>query len=1213
MKDGLTRDAKGSINGITAITQDITEQEKKDEALHRASTYNRNLIEASLDPLVTISPEGKITDVNEAAVKVTGVPRDQLIGTDFSDYFTEPEKARGGYRQVFEKGFVTDYPLTIRNKDGNLVHVLYNASVYRDIRGNVLGVFAAARDVTAQRQASQYARSLLEASLDPLVTIDPAGRISDVNAAAEQVTGHSREELIGTDFSNYFTDPGMAGAGYRRVFKEGFVRDYGLEIRHRSGQITPVLYNASVYRDEAGQVIGVFAAARDVGELRKAQEALQRSHDELERRVEERTSELRDREERLTHALEAGNMGIWELDVRTGKIWRSLRYDRIFGYKVLQPEWTYGMFLDHVLTEDRKEVDERFEQALSARAEYSIECRIRRPDGDIRWVWLQGRPKLNEQGEVARMVGLVRDITDTAANDWIKTGISRIDEAMHGDPDLSTMGDRLLTEVATYLGAKIGAFYLLNDEQQTVFFASGFAYARPENVPDRFRLGEGLIGQAALGRQEFLVSDIPDDYVRVTSGLGDTKPRFIFVLPLVHEDRVKGVIEIATMERLADFQMEYLRRAMRTCAINVEAAQNRESLARALADSLKLAEELQQQHMEQKATNEELEAQTQRLTQSEEELKAQQEKLQAANEELRKTNESLEFQKHEVDQANRDLNLAQRDLEEKAEQLAIASQYKSQFLANMSHELRTPLNSILLLTRYLSDNREGNLSAEQIESVNIVHKSGTDLLSLIDDILDLSKIEVGRIEINPEEVTVRQLADTLGSDFGRLAKEHGLQLDITVAHNCPKTVFTDRKRVEQILKNLMSNAMKFTEKGSVSVEFSLPGEDVSFSPPGLEQTAVLAVSIRDTGIGISQDKQKIIFEAFQQAEKGTSRKYGGTGLGLSISRELAHLLGGEIKVQSEPGGGSTFTLYIPLEIGKTAIPAVTEDLRASVAESRTFTPAPAVETVPDDREQLAEDDKTILIIEDDPQFARILKNQCHARGFKCLAAATGEEGLDLVKRHRPRGIILDLKLPGMDGWSVLSALKDAPETRHIPVHIMSVEEETIHAFRRGAIGFLKKPVEKEGLDEAFRKIEATFNKGIKDLLVVEDDETLRKSIIRLVGNGDVHSAEAATGEETICLLKSKKFDCMILDIGLPDISGIDLLKKLDAMEDAALPPIVVYTGRELTREEENLLREYSESIIIKGVRSEERLLDEVSLFLHRMVERLPEKKRQGIV
>ena len=1213
------QDSNGTVIGISTIARDITEQKKTEEALRIAGAYNRNLIEASLDPLVTIDPDGRISDVNATTELITGYSRKELIGTDFTSYFTDPDMARAGYTQVFKEGFVRDYALEIRHRNGHITPVLYNASVYRDEAGEVIGVFAAARDITEREKAERelnaailYSRSLIEASLDPLVTISADGKVMDVNKATEEVTGVSRKNLIGSNFSGYFTEPDKAQAGYEKVFREGFVKDYPLAIRHVSGRVTEVLYNASTYQNEIGEIKGIFAAARDVSELRQAQKALQKSHDELEHKVEERTAELRDREESLTHALEAGELGTWDLNTKTGKLRRSLRHDQIFGYEVLQPEWTYRTLLDHVLPEDRKEVNEKYGSALATGSEWSFECRIQRVDGAVRWIWAQGKPKLGDQGEVARMVGLIRDVTETAANNWIKTGISRLEETMHGDLSLQTMSECVITEIAGYIGAQVGAFYLLDEKDKSLYLSSGYAYTRPKDHPERFKPGEGLIGQAASGKKEFFIHEVPDEYIKVTSGLGNAKPRTLFVMPLIHEEYVNGVIEIGSLTHFTDFQLDYLRSAMHIIAINIEAAKNRDSLARALSESQALAEELQMQHEEQKATNEALEEQTQLLRSSERKLKEQQEELQAANEELREINESLEQQKHEVEQANHDLNVMRRDLEEKAEQLSIASQYKSEFLANMSHELRTPLNSILLLAKLLADNKEGNLDTEQVESAGIIYKSGNDLLSLIDDILDLSKIEVGRMELNPRRVTIKSLADGLRADFGHLADDHGLRLEVVIENDCPESIFTDKKRINQILRNLMSNALKFTEKGGIYVNFSYPAADAELSASGQNHHNSLAVAIRDTGIGIPEEKQRIIFEAFQQVEKGTARKYGGTGLGLSISRELATLLGGEIQLKSEPGKGSLFGLYLPLEMEQPDTLEKPDILHANKGNHQVSKPVREISRLPDDRDDLGEEDKVILVIEDDAQFAALLKKECHEKGFKCLAAATGEEGLDLVRRYSPNAVVLDLLLPGIDGWAVLAAIKDSPETRHIPVHIISVENETIQAYRKGAIGFLKKPVKKQDMDEVFRKLESMFSKKVKDLLVIEDDSRLRKTIVKLVGNGDVRAEEAATGEDAIRFLRSKVFDCMILDLGLPDMSGFDLLEKLEGMDDVIIPPVVVYTGRELTREQENLLRDYSESIIIKGVRSEERLLDEVSLFLHRMVGRMPDKKRKVI-
>jgi len=547
----------------------------------------------------------------------------------------------------------------------------------------------------------------------------------------------------------------------------------------------------------------------------------------------------------------------------------------------------------------------------------------------------------------------------------------------------------------------------------------------------------------------------------------------------------------------------------------------------------------------------------------------------------------------------------------------LASKYKSEFLANMSHELRTPLNSLLLLARLMTENKQGNLSEEQLESAQIIYNSGNDLLSLINEILDLAKIEAGRMDLHPQKVSAEELAEGIQRTFQHMAQDKGLSLEVATKKDSPKEITTDPKRLDQIIKNLMSNALKFTERGSVTVTFDRPDRTANLSRSGLKNDNTLAIAIQDTGIGIPLDKQKIIFEAFQQLDGGTARKFGGTGLGLSISRELVHLLGGEIQLSSQVGHGSTFTLYIPMVL-QPAEPQIEEPPPSRQFERREIRPVHAVPrkkpiaNIPDDRDCLEVGEKTILVIEDDANFAGLLLKQCHDRGFKCLASATGEEGLELAKKFSPAAVILDLRLPGLDGWAVLEMLKDDPDIRHIPVHIMSVEDSTIEAFRRGAIGYLRKPVSKGELEKAFGRLEAVFNRAMKDLLVVEDDAGLRKGIIKLVGNGDVHADEAATAQESIEKLRSKKYDCMILDLGLPDMSGFELLKKLEAEEHALIPPVIVYTGKDLTREEEIELNKYAESIIIKGVRSEERLLDEASLFLHRVVDRLPEKKRRMI-
>ncbi|MCD6415272.1 MAG: response regulator [Planctomycetes bacterium] len=814
-------------------------------------------------------------------------------------------------------------------------------------------------------------------------------------------------------------------------------------------------------------------------------------------------------------------------------------------------------------------------------------------------------------GITAMLNALRKNQDRVQRQDWLKTGIARLNDTMSGDPEINTLASKVISEVVTYLDAQVGAFYLAQDGDGAVLSLLGsYAYKKRKDLSNMFKMGEGLVGQAALEKQQILIKNVPEDYVKVISGLGERVPRFICVTPFLYEGHLKGVVEIGTLGEMTELQMEYLAQAMPALAVAVDSAQSRTNLARSLAESQRLSEELQAQQEELKTANEELEEQTQRLRESEERLKAQQEELQVTNEELEKKNELTQRQK-------RDVELARQKIEEKAEEVARASKYKSEFLANMSHELRTPLNSLLLLAQSLSQNKDGNLTADQVESANIIYDSGSDLLNLINEILDLSKIEAGRMDLQVGTVRVSDLGDGIRSSFGHMAEEKGLSLEVTISEDAPLKISSDRKRVEQIIRNLLSNALKFTEKGSVTVTFGRPAPGSDLSRSGLPVGECLAVAVKDTGIGIPPKQQKVIFEAFQQIDTGTARKYGGTGLGLSISRELASLLGGEIQLESEPGKGSTFTLYLPLAVSasRNAAPGDAATLTVSRADRGAASDAArqdaAAVQIEDDREHLQKDDRVILVIEDDPDFARLLERKCHEKGFKCLAAPTGESGLELAGKHLPSAVILDISLPGMDGWGVLSALKDNTRTRHIPVHIVSVEEASTEALRKGAVGHATKPLSQESLEETFRRLEEVSAGGPRRVLVVEDEAKIRRATVKLIGNGDVKVDAAETGKQAMEALRSGHYDCVVLDLGLPDMDGNELLAKLER-EGVELPPVIVHTARDLTRDEEAKLRERAGSIVIKDVRSQERLLDEVSLFLHRVVSNMPEKKRKII-
>jgi PAS domain S-box-containing protein len=613
------------------------------------------------------------------------------------------------------------------------------------------------------------------------------------------------------------------------------------------------------------------------------------------------------------------------------------------------------------------------------------------------------------------------------------------------------------------------------------------------------------------------------------------------------------------------------------------------TLAKQQAEELALqTEELQTQQEELKQMNEELEEQAQNLKQQQEELQM--------------TNEELEEQTMALESKNREMEAARADIEQKTKQLEISSKYKSEFLANMSHELRTPLNSLLILSRDLMENKSKNLSKSQVDSAEIINRSGQDLLALINDVLDLSKIEAGKMNLNISRVVLREFAENLSRSFGLQAQKKGLDLRVAMGKGLPESIRTDDQRLGQVIKNLLSNAIKFTEKGEVLVSIEKEGNEN------------ISISVKDTGIGIPAGKQQVIFEAFHQADGSTSRKYGGTGLGLSISRDLVKLLGGKISLTSKVNQGSNFKVVIPVTITDEESQEANEQsydryVPHVFEANEEFLDYPALE---DDREKINKDDKVLLIIEDDLAFAEVLFQQARTKKFKCLSAATGEDGLRIAEQYKPDAIILDMDLPGISGDVVLRELKANPAVRHIPVHIISMKEKNLELIKDGAIEYLTKPVDKKQLESAFNRMENFMRRKMKNLLIVEDNENARKAIKKLIGNGDVKCLEAGTGEQAIKLYKENHIDCIILDLGLTDTNGFSLIQKLEKAKAGSLPPVIIYTGRELTPEENERLMKYSKSIIIKGAKSEERLLDETALFLHRTIGNLPEAKQKII-
>ncbi|MDX6654888.1 MAG: hypothetical protein QOH18_1666 [Solirubrobacterales bacterium] len=807
--------------------------------------------------------------------------------------------------------------------------------------------------------------------------------------------------------------------------------------------------------------------------------------------------------------------------------------------------------------------------------------------------------QVEARGEVAElkdnlntMIDNLRLTTDrNTEQDWLKTNLARFTNMLQGQRDLATVGRMLLSELAPLVEAQNGVIYLgteaTSDGPAFLKLLGAFADGGTEGHPERLAFGESLIGQCAADARRMLIQNVPDGATPIRSGLFKTPPRSVFILPVLFEGQVKAVIELASVGAFTDLQKAFLEQLTGGIGIvlnSIEATMQTEGL---LKQSQQLAIELQTQQRELQQTNEQLEQKAQQLAE----------------------------RNVEVERKNQEIEQARRAVEEKATELALTSKYKSEFLANMSHELRTPLNSILILGQQLGDNYDGNLTPRQVEFARTIHGAGTDLLNLISDILDLSKIESGTVSVDVEELPLSVLQETVTRPFRHEAETRGLSFEILVDPQL-RSITTDSKRVQQVLKNLLSNAFKFTAQGGVRLRIAAVDQDWTGENTVLRQApSVVAFEVTDTGIGIPADKQRIIFEAFQQADASTSRKYGGTGLGLAISRELAQLLGGEIQLRSQPGAGSTFTLFLPLTyVGPTsavraqlahqpALAEVTDQLRVQLPEQ-------LMDRVPDDRQTVTSNDQVLLIVEDDPHYARIMVDLAHDHGLKVLVAARGAEALALARQYRPMAVSLDVFLPDMLGWTVLSQLKQDPTTRHIPVQIVTLDEDRQHGLARGAFSFINKPTTTAGLEEALDRITDFTRPRRKQLLLVEDDAGERLGITELLKDDDIDIVTAATGEEAITRMMSSPPDCVVLDLRLPDMSGFDILERIKIDRMLCDVPVIVFTGRELTPEEDAQLHTIARSVVVKGVESPERLLDETALFLHRVFADMPSDKQR---
>jgi CheY-like chemotaxis protein len=770
---------------------------------------------------------------------------------------------------------------------------------------------------------------------------------------------------------------------------------------------------------------------------------------------------------------------------------------------------------------------------------------------------------------------LIRARAAAQKEEWLKGTQASLVSALQGELAVEEVARRALGGLVEALELPIGALYLRTGAELERVAAHGLEL---ESTPPKFRAGDGLVGQASLRAGTLIVNDVPDGFFRVQAGIGASAPRHLALSTLRADGQTVAVCALGSLGVVSKLDEALLERLAEPLAMALVSARHKQRLKELLEESQRQAEELSSQQAE---------------------LEAQQAEMEATNEELTQTNSLMEAQTTELEQQRREL-ISQREAADRA------SRYKSEFLANMSHELRTPLNSTLILARLLADNREGNLNADQVRSAETIYAAGNDLLALINDILDLAKIEAGRADLTIEPVLISRLADSLERAFRPIARDRHIDFEVALSPALPERITSDGRRLEQVLRNLLSNAFKFTERGSVKLAISVPR-------PG-----TLAFAVRDTGIGIAVEQQAIIFEAFRQADGTTSRKYGGTGLGLSISRELARMLSGSIEVESRPGEGSLFTLLVPFEADAAARPslprepAVVHSPAPPQLPSRRESAAPArprAAALPDDRERRGRPGRLILAIEDDPAFARILSDASHELDFDCALANTADEGLELARSLAPNGILLDVGLPDMSGLSVLERLKRDPLTRHIPVHMVSASDNVQTALELGAIGYALKPVAREELRTAIERLAKEQARDTRRVLIVEDDPNQRASLMKLLETDGVELLTAGSVQEALAELERASVDCMVLDLTLPDGSGHDLLEKMATGSRYSFPPVIVYTGRDIDRREEERLRRHSHSIIVKGARSPERLLDEVTLFLHKVEASLPPEQQ----
>ena len=1220
------------VTKIKILQNEISEKELK----------YRTMFKQSPSAIVMTDKNSNIIDLNNKVTDWLGYTVDEVKGKNIYSlpFITDESKKiiRKHYFKAKDKGNIS-YQIEFISKENKKRRGFVQVNRIQNENNEIILNIVTIIDITEQYLAQEEIKSqskkfsaIFNSMGDAKLIIDGKTITDCNNSAVELFNAIDKQDLLKHSLEDLFPerqdDGGLstdfASAQIAKAMKKGMIR---FEWNHK--KLTEEIFPTEVIltKVEMANKVYLHASIRDISERVEAQKEISKAKKMLSQ-IMNASSPLCSisKDFKITGA----NTALLELlgysseqDILDKNCYDVLRFQNC---------GTGNCFLKKCsLNNDRVTA----EYSVKNTAGENIDCSI------------NANPIRNEYGEI---IGIVESITDIsqlkkqqseilaknsliAEKNWLINSQKRFTDEIRGDFSLKLLCKKIINFLAEFVDAQAGTIYTYNNERNYMEFQS--SYIIDESLcKKKYKIGEGFVGIATEKNKIMNVTDLDKIYLSVDTVVGKIVPSQLLVIPFSFQNTVLGVFELASINNFSQKNINFLTSIVDDLGIAINLAFVHQKTKQLLSETQQQAAELEVQQEELRVANETLEKNSDKLKKASADLKRQQEELKLINQELEEKSEYLEKNREEIKQKNKFLEKAKAELKDKAEKLALASKYKSEFLANMSHELRTPLNSLLILSNNLAKNKKGNLTDKQVESARIINSSGKDLLNLINEILDLSKIEAGKMTISPVTFTIDDLIQNTKRNFIHQFEKKGIELRIVKEDNLPKVLYSDIQRIQQVVKNLLSNALKFTSSGYVEIKFYRPDENDDLSKSGLDKSKAVAIAVRDSGIGIKPDKVNLIFEAFQQEDGSTSRKYGGTGLGLSISSHLLKLLGGEIQVKSEVGKGSTFTIYFPEKFEESSdenSEMVIENNNEEKNNQTDKTLDIATENSSEDEEKVAskisptilkgiDDDRifvdknsvSVLVIEDDLKFAEILKSIAKDKGMKFLHSPDGETGIKMAKEYMPSSIILDINLPGMSGWKVLEILKEDNDLRHIPVHIMSGNDAENSFLEKGAIGYLTKPVTSDSLDRAFNLIENHSKNKINNILIIEDDDISQKVIKDVVGDKNINVDFANTGKIALDKIKNNHFDCIILDIGLPDMSGFELLKKMQNIGLDSLPPIIVYTGQDLSRSDEIELRKYTQSIVLKGERSNERLIDEVALYLHQIVNELPEEKQDII-